>query len=199
MLKLLPPLGLDIPTMLPFPSKKYRPNPGVWPDRLPGLLPKPPGFVEPGVVEPVDAVLEEPVLAVEAVLEPVVAVPVMPEELLPPVDPVVPVPVDAVVPVPLVPVVPVVPLVPLVPVPLVVPPAVLVPPVLPVVPVPPAALFSVVSTVLRFKLEICALYVPVRFALVQPVMPYETRGRPSPKPQKIRPPITIVLCDGVIE
>jgi hypothetical protein len=197
MLKLLPPLGLDIPTMLPFPSKKYRPNPGVWPDRLPGLLPKPPGFVEPGVVAPVDAVLEEPVLAVDAVLEPVVAVPVMPEELLPAVDAVVPVPVVPVMPV--VPLVPVVPPVPVVPVPLVVPPVVLVPPVLPVVPVPPAALFSVVSTVLRFKLEICALYVPVRFALVQPVMPYETRGRPSPKPQKIRPPITIVLCDGVIE
>jgi hypothetical protein len=124
------------PQILPVPSKKNRPAPGSWPERLFLLLAKPAPFE----TEPVDP----PVEPVAPVLPPV--------EPLDPVDPVLP---DD----PPIPVLPVAPPPLLDPLPMPVPE--LVPPVLPVDPVLPlvfpAAEFNEFNTLWKFRLVTSAL------------------------------------------
>jgi hypothetical protein len=156
----LAPLGS--PQILPTPSKKNRPEPGTWPERLFRLFanPVPPDTlpVEPPLVEPV-------------------------EPVLPPVEPLEP-------PIPVLPVAPPLPVAPLpIPEPLLVPPVLPVVPVPPVEPVLPAAVFNEARTLWKFRLLIAALYVPLKNPFVQ-VAAACARGTPMPMPASSSPPTT---------
>jgi hypothetical protein len=118
------------PQILPTPSKKNRPEPGTWPERLFRLFanPVPPDTppVEPPLVEPVDPVLPP----VEPLEPPIPVLPVAPPPLLEPLP---------------------------IPEPLLVPPVLPVEPVPLVEPVLPADAFNEASTLWKFRLLIAAL------------------------------------------